>query len=143
MVPPDFNRMGRMNLTFARNFAITTPTTANGPSAFFIRLQVVSSGGALYSLSPFGLNVCVLHFRNVHGVYVKRQFSSGSAVPLTNAAQSNDSARRAGWFRLLLGRFVRLQPRAPFHVFSPHRDAGMAVMLFLFVLIVLYHRTPE
>src|SRR5437588_6568300 len=56
MVPPDFNKMGRnlrsgsrTNLSFAKNFAITTPTTAVGPSAFFTRLQAVSSVGALYS----------------------------------------------------------------------------------------------
>src|SRR4029079_6045512 len=53
------------------------------------------------------------------------------------------SARRAGRLRLLLGRLVRLQPRAPFHIFFPHRDTGMAVMLLLFVLVVLYHRTPK
>src|SRR6476620_5160802 len=53
------------------------------------------------------------------------------------------SARRAGRFRLLLGRWGSLQPRAPFHVFFPHGDAGMAVMLFHFVLVVFYHRAPE
>src|SRR4029078_6072129 len=53
------------------------------------------------------------------------------------------SARPAGRLRVLLGRFVRLQPRTPFHIFFPHRDTGMAVMLFLFVLVVLYHRTPK
>ena len=94
MVPPDFNRTGRMNLSFARNFAITTPTTATGPSAFFIRLQAVSSVGGLVLLGPFGLNVYVLHFRNVHGVYVKRQFSSGSAVPLTKSAVESFSETR-------------------------------------------------
>ena len=56
MVPPDFNKTGRnlssgrrTTLSFAKNFAIAMPTTATGPSAFLIRLQAVSSVGALYS----------------------------------------------------------------------------------------------
>src|SRR5690242_11292947 len=46
MVPPDFRSTGRnlssgimRNLSLAKNFAITTATTAKGPSAFFIRLR--------------------------------------------------------------------------------------------------------
>ena len=54
-MPPDFNKTGRTNLNFAKNFAMTTPTTAIGPSAFFIRLQAVSSVGAYGSVfSPDG-----------------------------------------------------------------------------------------
>jgi len=43
-------------------------------------------GRRLVLLRPFGLNVYVLHFRNVHGVYVKRQFSGGSVVPPDKSA---------------------------------------------------------
>src|ERR1700720_1110116 len=49
MVPPDLSSSGRnlragriKNFSFARNFAITTPTTATGPSAFFRRLHKLS-----------------------------------------------------------------------------------------------------
>src|SRR5439155_21950238 len=73
---------------------------------------------------------------------VKRECSVAALCLLANL-RLNDSARRAGCFRLLLGRWVRLQPRAPFHVFFPRGDARMAVMWFHFVLVGFYHRTPE
>jgi hypothetical protein len=55
MVPPDFSKMGRnfrrgskTNFSFAKNFAIKTPTTAMGAKDFFIRLQAVSVLGGSY-----------------------------------------------------------------------------------------------
>src|SRR5438477_11543434 len=57
IVPPDLRRIGKnlragriKNFSFAKNFAITTPTTATGPSVFFRRLHQLSRDSGVASI---------------------------------------------------------------------------------------------
>jgi len=67
MVPPDFNRTGSTNLSFAKNFDHDPDYGERAQRLFY------PAPGRLFSwclvlLGLFGLKVRVLHFRNVRGV---------------------------------------------------------------------------
>ena len=142
-MPPDFNRTRQQDeFDLRKKFCDHDTHDRDRAQRLFYPAPGRLLRWRLVLLGLFGLNIYVLHFRNVHGVYVKRQFSSGSAVPPDKSAVEcvQRDALAVFGFSSAVGKTAA---SAPFHVFFPHGDAGMAVMLFLFVLIVLYHWTPE
>src|SRR6266513_26636 len=70
-----------------------------------------------------------------------RQFAAAAPFIAFGATFTDFTGRRC--FRLLLARFVILQPCAPLHVLFPRSDPGMPIMLFHLVLVVFYDGAPE
>ena len=77
------------NLSLAKNFAITTPTTATGPSVFFKRLQAVSVRGAAALAES-------LASRRSDALLYKRLATLRRDVPLTEIAATGGGSVSIG-----------------------------------------------